>query len=482
MAGVQGTTTGAPGGLLGHPGVDDVPSEQVRFAVVLNGGVSLAVWMGGVVLELDRLTKAARGGTGAYDVLQRLTGCSARVDVITGTSAGGINGAALALTQVNRDADPALLRDLWIDQGRIETLLRQPFQGQPTSLLKGDEYFLPKLNSALELLAHPPKGWPPRPRPRSTSPSPRRCCAATRPSPSTRWASTSPRACTPAASSSSVAPATRRRTTPSRSATSSARPTGWPSPPAPRPASRSRSSRRSSRSATPATRSPPAPTRCPRRSGSGPTWPDQVRSWGTGSAAADRSRYCADGGALANTPTLAALKAIEAMPATGPVRRVMLLVFPHAPRVGDDPPDTPAGPPTFAGSLDRPARGAHRPGQPDLRRGAREAQPQRRRPARHPQGRAGRAERSRRPPGADRAHLPAVQAAAPLAGRAGPGRLAHRHDRVRGVLRANQPLPGWSFDRVRAAAESAQDAVGAAPPPAGREPLPYAPDDRPATG
>lgn len=36
-----------------------------------------------------------------------------------------------------------MLRDLWIDQGRIESLLRQPFRGQPTSLLKGDEYFPP---------------------------------------------------------------------------------------------------------------------------------------------------------------------------------------------------------------------------------------------------------------------------------------------------------------------------------------------------
>ena len=166
MAGVQGATTGAPGGLLGHPGVDDVPSEQVRFAVVLNGGVSLAVWMGGVVLEIDRLTKAPRAGTGAYSILKRLTGCHARADVITGTSAGGINGAALALTQVNRGADPAMLRDLWIDQGRLETLLRQPFRGQPTSLLRGDEYFLPQLNAALSLLAKPDHHWrPPSGRP-----------------------------------------------------------------------------------------------------------------------------------------------------------------------------------------------------------------------------------------------------------------------------------------------------------------------------
>ena len=29
---------------------EKVPFEQLRFAVVLNGGVSLAVWMGGTVV------------------------------------------------------------------------------------------------------------------------------------------------------------------------------------------------------------------------------------------------------------------------------------------------------------------------------------------------------------------------------------------------------------------------------------------------
>ena len=32
--------------------------------------------------------------------------------------------------------------------GPTPTLLRQPFRGQPTSLLRGDEYFLPQLNAA----------------------------------------------------------------------------------------------------------------------------------------------------------------------------------------------------------------------------------------------------------------------------------------------------------------------------------------------
>ena len=35
--------------------------EEVRFAVVLNGGVSLAVWMGGVVREIDAVTEGFGG-------------------------------------------------------------------------------------------------------------------------------------------------------------------------------------------------------------------------------------------------------------------------------------------------------------------------------------------------------------------------------------------------------------------------------------
>jgi hypothetical protein len=53
----------------------------------MTGGVSLAVWMGGAAHELNRVV---RGGPGAYRQLLDLTGTRARVDVIAGTSAGGI--------------------------------------------------------------------------------------------------------------------------------------------------------------------------------------------------------------------------------------------------------------------------------------------------------------------------------------------------------------------------------------------------------
>jgi hypothetical protein len=81
-----------------------------------------------------------------------MTRSSARVDVIAGTSAGGINGAALALAQSSRKADLSSLRELWTEQGRMDMLLRAPFEGHPTSLLRGD-YFLEQLHNAMAQLA-----------------------------------------------------------------------------------------------------------------------------------------------------------------------------------------------------------------------------------------------------------------------------------------------------------------------------------------
>ena len=75
-----------------------------------------------------------------------------------------------------------------------------------------------------------------------------------------------------------------------------------------------------------------------------PDMSDLVEGWGDRFPARDRSRFVVDGGVLANTPTRVAVEAIERMPADGPVRRVMLLVYPHAPAPGPDPADSLAEP------------------------------------------------------------------------------------------------------------------------------------------
>ncbi|MGY4768767.1 patatin-like protein [Kribbella sp. CWNU-51] len=326
--------------------VQDAP-EEIRFAVVLNGGVSLAVWMGGVVREIDRVTR----GKGPYGRLLQLLDVKARADVIAGTSAGGINGAALALSQANAQADVGLMRDLWSEQGRMESLLQRPFKGSPASLLRGDDYFLPKLYEAMKQLC---AGWTPT----SLSAHPIELIITTTllhgarivtvdalgqqlpqmlhegtftfrrveagddfvPGDDHKLAAALAMAarCTagfPVAFEPCFVPA---RNTPGAGAAQNGESYDLADP-----------SRRpdlgnyvSWRTAGPREAVPP-----------------------------DRSRYAMDGGLLANTPTKAALEAVAGMPASGLVQRVMLLVYPHAPMNRPDPPDRVEEPPTVTAAM-----------------------------------------------------------------------------------------------------------------------------------
>jgi patatin-related protein len=133
---------------------DDAFDEDLRIAVVMNGGVSLAIWIGGVAQELNRLSRSRNGDGSAYAQLRELVRCTARVDVIAGTSAGGINGGFLALaTAYDRPLDP--LGDIWADDGGLLDLLRSPTEPNPVSLLRGDDYFLPELRKAFDRIAPP---------------------------------------------------------------------------------------------------------------------------------------------------------------------------------------------------------------------------------------------------------------------------------------------------------------------------------------
>jgi patatin-related protein len=157
MSGV-GTDAGAPQNLRRR--LDDDDLEDVRLAVVMSGGVSLAVWIGGVAREINRLTESApaEGDRNTYAALLDITGSTARVDVIAGTSAGGLNGAFLALATAY-GSSLAPLAGLWADKGAFTRLLRSPMQRNPPSLLRGDEYFLPELVSAIDRIYRNGRGY-----------------------------------------------------------------------------------------------------------------------------------------------------------------------------------------------------------------------------------------------------------------------------------------------------------------------------------
>jgi len=110
--------------------------QELRIALVMNGGVSLAVWIGGVTQEINRLVR----GETVYGRLCEALRVRPRVDIISGTSAGGINGALLALAMSQgKSLDP--LRDLWLNRGDILTLLRKPTESDPPSLLDGGYFY-----------------------------------------------------------------------------------------------------------------------------------------------------------------------------------------------------------------------------------------------------------------------------------------------------------------------------------------------------
>ena len=125
--------------------------QELRLALVMTGGVSLAIWMGGATREFDQVI---RGENPTYLELLRLTRSLPRIDVIAGTSAGGLNGALLAYA-ITEGTGVAGLRALWLKLGALEKLLRQPTQANPPSLMLGDDYFLPQLKSAISQLEGP---------------------------------------------------------------------------------------------------------------------------------------------------------------------------------------------------------------------------------------------------------------------------------------------------------------------------------------
>jgi predicted acylesterase/phospholipase RssA len=126
----------------------DPDVEEVRVALALNGGVSLAVWMGGCAVELDRARRTRADGDErtTYGALCRAFRRELVIDVMTGSSAGGINGALLAAAMTSGGAlEPGFVRGRWLDLGDFTELLQPLSNGRPLSLMRGD-YFADQLD------------------------------------------------------------------------------------------------------------------------------------------------------------------------------------------------------------------------------------------------------------------------------------------------------------------------------------------------
>lgn len=182
------------------------PVKEVRFAVVMYGGVSLAIYIHGVTQELYRLVRATAPGADGMTFLpnetaglrsteriyrklgQFLEGDKPSledvretdpvrtrfvVDILSGTSAGGINAVYLAKALAN-DQPIDQLKGLWVTEGDIGALVndKQSIQGlpgmkpqsPPASLLNSQRMYI-KLLDALDGMeaAHPSSDRPTSP-------------------------------------------------------------------------------------------------------------------------------------------------------------------------------------------------------------------------------------------------------------------------------------------------------------------------------
>lgn len=130
-----------PATALISPPETEPETEELRVAMALNGGVSLAVWMGGCAVELDRARRAGTGKQKTPRIYDDLCGCFGRrlvIDILTGASAGGINGALLGAAMVKgRELDPGFVRGSWLDLGDLSQLLHDPADTSPTALMDG---------------------------------------------------------------------------------------------------------------------------------------------------------------------------------------------------------------------------------------------------------------------------------------------------------------------------------------------------------
>lgn len=134
--------------------------QQVRYAVVFNGGVSLAVWMGGVTHELNRIRLASERLTDpglnvatspAWQQILERCSCTAVIDVLAGTSAGGLNGTLLA-TAVARGADLPDMGAQWVEVASLDVgKLTRKDSAEATSVLDG-EYFEHKVGEIVALM------------------------------------------------------------------------------------------------------------------------------------------------------------------------------------------------------------------------------------------------------------------------------------------------------------------------------------------
>jgi patatin-related protein len=124
----------------------EVPDRELRLCLIMYGGVSLAVYMNGVAREYFDLVR----GRGIWGIFKRLANVEVIVDILSGASAGGLNGLFLGYALCG-DREFGTMVDLWRRRAGMEALLADPEAPGPRSLLKSD-YMEDELRKAFETM------------------------------------------------------------------------------------------------------------------------------------------------------------------------------------------------------------------------------------------------------------------------------------------------------------------------------------------
>ncbi len=167
-------------------GLQPAFGRTLRIALAMRGGVSLAVWIGGCVAELDILrrlricipdradardrpdltafylsgTEGLAENPAAAHILRRATAYSTllaetrydrvEIDILAGASAGGLNCILYSVAQMVGAAPDEDILETWQRDGGLQELMRPPGLRKVNSILQGDEYFFPGILRALE--------------------------------------------------------------------------------------------------------------------------------------------------------------------------------------------------------------------------------------------------------------------------------------------------------------------------------------------
>jgi len=154
--------------------------RETRFAVVMYGGVSLAIYIFGVTKELYSMVKATarkrgEGGNSSqgeyllelkeltdvekiYRQVGKILGTKFVVDILSGTSAGGINAVFLAKALANGQRLDRL-KNVWLEEGDINKLINDKdsivrgleLQNPPRSLLNSHRMYFHLLKALHEM-------------------------------------------------------------------------------------------------------------------------------------------------------------------------------------------------------------------------------------------------------------------------------------------------------------------------------------------